>query len=215
MAAEDEIRRLILEGQLLPGQKVRQADLAQRLGLSRIPVREALVSLEAEGLVEHLPNSGYTVVIPTAEALSEVYLMRRLLETALLRSVTLPEVDVERMQTCNARLADLDPGASFDYYRALNRDFHDTLFDASPLRLVRKEVARVWTLSEFYRSLYIHEPGADRQVLHDHAEMIAAIRAGDLDTLVAVSDRHRDTTERSMSRVLGARGRSVQAGGSD
>lgn len=204
--ATDAIRGMILRGELLPSQKLHQAELAERLGLSRIPVREALSTLVAEGLVEHRSNTGYTVVRPTAEALHQIYLMRRLLETEVLRSIDLAGVDVAALEAANDRLAELDPGVSMEEYRAVNQEFHFLIFESSPLALVVREVRRMWTLSEFYRSLYMHEPGAPERVLHDHAEMIEAVRAGDLEALVALSDQHRDGTEISLSRVLGAVG---------
>jgi DNA-binding GntR family transcriptional regulator len=129
--------------------------------------------------------------------------MRGLLETTVLRSIDLATVDVAAMEAANARLAALDPEVSIEEYRAANHEFHFLLFACSPLTLVVQEVRRMWTLSEFYRSLYMHEPGAADRVVHDHAGMIDAVRARDLEALIAISDAHRDGTETSMARVLG------------
>ncbi len=199
------IRQLVLTGQLLPGQKVNQGELAARLGVSRVPVREALSALRSEGLVEARANTGFTVVRPTVDDLVEIYLMRELLETELLRSIDLSAVDVASLEELNAELARLDPVVSFGAYRLANERFHFAIFDRSPLRLVRREVGRLWTLSEFYRSIYIHGEGAHRRVVEDHARIIAAVRRRDLEALVAVSTEHRGETEISMSRVLGRR----------
>src|SRR5690606_17181174 len=118
------LRQLVLTGVLLPGEKVNQAELAQRLGVSRVPVREALASLRAEGLVEARPNTGYTVVRPSLEDMAEIYLMRDLLEDALMETVDLTAIDVAGLRRLNARLPELDPLTQFADYREGNEAFH-------------------------------------------------------------------------------------------
>ncbi len=198
-----QIRRMVLTGELLPGEKLVQADLAQRLGLSRIPVREALAGLTAEGLVLYRPNTGYTVMRPSVDDLSQIYLMRHLLEDELVRSIALEDVDADAMEQRNDELATLKPPDDLDAYRAANQAFHFALFDCSPLRLVRQEVQRMWTLSEFYRSRYMYEAGAAERVVADHVQMIVAVRARDMPRLIELGDAHRDQTESSLARALG------------
>lgn len=199
------LRQLVLTGELLPGEKVNQAELAQRLGVSRVPVREALASLRAEGLVEARPNTGYTVVRPTVEDLAEIYQMRALLEDALLATVDLAAVDVDELRRLNARLAELDPLTQFAEYREVNEAFHFAIFDASPQRMVRRQVAQLWTLSEFYRSLYVRTDTAHRRVVDDHVRITDAIAAGDLDALIAISGEHRADTQAWLGGVLSRR----------
>lgn len=202
-ACMERIRHLVLTGALLPGQKLNQADLADRLGVSRVPVREALSGLSAEGLVEYRANTGFTVVRPTVEDLQQIYLMRNLLETELLLSLDIEQVDADLLERVNADMAALDPVASFEEYRQANQEFHFTLFDASPLRLVRREVARLWTLSEFYRSLYIQSVGTASRVLEEHRQIVDAVRRRDIKALVAVCEMHRQGTESALSFRLG------------
>lgn len=199
------LRQLVLTGVLLPGEKVNQADLAQRLGVSRVPVREALASLRSEGLVEARANSGYTVVRPTVEDLAEIYLMRALLEDALLATVDLDAVDVAELRRLNRRLSELDPVVEFAEYREVNERFHFAIFEGSPKRMVRNEVTRLWTLSEFYRSIYIRTDKAHRRVIDDHERIVDAIDRGDRDGLVALSGDHRTETEEWMAQVLARR----------
>lgn len=199
------IRQLILTGVLLPGEKVNQADLAQRLGVSRVPVREALASLRSEGLVESRANTGFTVVRPTVEDLVEIYLMRGLLEGALLESVDLELVDVEELRRLNRQLGSLDPVADFAAYREANERFHFAIFEHSPQRMVRRQVEQLWTLSEFYRSIYIRGVGAHERVIDDHERIIDAIARADRDELIAMSNEHRSETEAWMAQVLGRR----------
>ncbi|HEX4251354.1 MAG TPA: GntR family transcriptional regulator, partial [Pseudonocardia sp.] len=78
------VRELIHDGQLLPGQPIRQVAIAERLGMSRVPLREALQNLQAEGLVRPSATGGFVVTRLSSTELAEFYLMRRLLETELL-----------------------------------------------------------------------------------------------------------------------------------
>ena len=199
------LRQLVLTGTLLPGEKLNQADLAERLGVSRVPVREALASLRAEGLVEARTNSGFTVVRPTVEDLAEIYLMRALLEDALLATVDLGAIDVDGLIGLNHRLAELDPVAQFAEYREVNERFHFAIFDASPQRMVRRQVTQLWTLSEFYRSIYIRTDTAHRRVIDDHERIAEAIASGDREALIALSGEHRAETREWMAQVLARR----------
>ena len=94
--AVEAIRQMLRSGELLPGQPLRQEALAERLGISRVPVREALKALEAEGIVRHQPNAGYTVVRLSAEELQQAYLMRAALESVVLRE--LPRLPAEQLR---------------------------------------------------------------------------------------------------------------------
>ncbi|WP_337110305.1 GntR family transcriptional regulator [Prescottella equi] len=196
------LRQLILTGELLPGEKLNQADLAARLGVSRVPVREALASLSAEGLVEARPNTGYTVVRPTLEDLSEIYLMRGLLEEALLDTVDLSAIDVSTLHDLNARLAHLDPVTEFVQYREVNEAFHFAIFNASPQRMVYRQVTQLWVLSEFYRSMYVRTDSAHHRVVDDHIRITEAIESGDREALVRLSEAHRDVTQTWLGHLL-------------
>ena len=151
------IRSMVLSGDVLPGQKVLQKDLAAMLGVSRIPLREALAQLHAEGILDHRPNTGFTVGRFNSEDLAELYLMRRLLETELIRSADLGLVDVDRMKVINKELSTVDPTTDPLDFQRINKDFHFTVFEASPLERVREEVNRLWYMSGFYRAYILYD----------------------------------------------------------
>jgi DNA-binding GntR family transcriptional regulator len=197
------IREMVLSGELLPGQKVHQGDLAEQLNVSRIPVREALATLQAEGILIHKPNTGFTVARFNGEDLSEIYLMRRLLETEVIRSVDLADVDVAAMAALSDRMGALPAAESRDEYQRLNRDFHFAIFDCSPLELVRQEISRLWYMSGFYRALHLYETETFAHLQEEHERMIEAVRAGSVEQLVKLCDEHRSGTERLVVRRLG------------
>jgi DNA-binding GntR family transcriptional regulator len=185
---------------------VNQAELAASLKVSRVPVREALATLHAEGILDYKPNTGFTVARFNRDDLGELYLLRQLLETELICSIDLAMVDVETMAALNAQMKDPGLAVSSGDYQQLNRRFHFTLFDCSPLKLIRSEVSRLWSMSNFYHALYLFESESWEHLDDDHGEIVEAVRSADVERLIRACDEHRDGTERLISPRLRPRG---------
>jgi DNA-binding GntR family transcriptional regulator len=201
--ATSAVRDMIMRRRLLPGQQIRQEQISKTLNLSRSPLREALRTLEAEGFVRLVSNQGYFVVEFSASELKQMYLVRRLLEAELLKTVREPtDEDVKVLRAHNqAVAAGVDAGSITQMLRA-NREFHFALLGMSPLSLVLREVERLWHLSEFYRAGYLWLPETRTRIVVEHDEMIDALAAGDLDRLVALAARHRHASEETVLSLL-------------
>src|SRR5215210_8759786 len=133
-----EIRRAIMSRELQPGERVRQEKLAERLHVSRVPVREALKVLEAEGQVTYQAHRGYTVVALSLEELEEIYLARRLLETEMTRSAV-PRMSAELIQHLEKLAVKMDESAKagdVPGYAEANWDFHFSLFERAGLQKI-------------------------------------------------------------------------------
>jgi DNA-binding GntR family transcriptional regulator len=198
-----QIRSMVLSGELLPGQKLNQWELANHLKVSRIPIREALSKLQSEGLVEHKPNTGWKVARFNSDDLSEIYLMRRLLETELLQTADLKAVDLDRMTLLLEQMKTVSPAESPELYQQLNMDFHFAVLDSSPQRLIRQEVGRLWYMSSFYRTLYIHAPETSGRLHTEHQRLIAAVKSRNVRRLIEISDKHRSGTQQMIEQRLG------------
>lgn len=198
------LREMVRDGVLLPGQPVRQAAVAAQLGISRVPVREALKNLQAEGLVEASPSGGFVVARLSADELEQIYLMRRLLETEMLRRIPGPVDDAEitALTGLNDRLAEAAGRPSSREWKQLNRDLHFRMFALSGLPHVVAEVARLWDKTEPYRSVYSTEHATRLRILDEHVKIIDALRRGDTDELIAQMNGHRGASERSVVSVL-------------
>lgn len=198
------IREMVRDGVLLPGQQIRQAAVAEQLGISRVPVREALKNLQADGLVEASPSGGFVVARLSADELKQIYLMRRLLETEMLRRVPGPVDDSEiaALTELNDRLAASADRPSSREWKQLNRDLHFRMFALSGLTHVLAEVARLWDKTEPYRSVYSAEHATRLRILDEHVKIIDALRRGDTGELIIQMDGHRGTSERSVVSVL-------------
>ena len=187
------IRGMVFDGELLPGEKVRQVELAERIGVSRSPLREALRILESEGLLSYEMNRGYVVARLEPSDVAELYHMRALLEHELMMSIARPGKDVldvleKHNETMMAAIRQEDIA---EIMRA-NRDFHLTIFELSPMKQYRREIARLWQLSEGYRQhWWWHMPDAAARIDREHKQIIRTLRRFDLERLIQLCDAHR------------------------
>ena len=203
-AAAESIRDMIRRRELLPGEPVRQQDMAERLEVSRVPVREALNSLEREGLLRHERNRGYFVAKLSAAQLAQIYLMRQLLETALVRQLAWPDKEqLNAIAAINAGLAEAARTGQLSQVALLNREFHQAIFGLSPLDTVHREVNRLWDMSDSYRAFYLAGPSRHHTAA-EHDGIIDALRRRDLDTLIYRLDQHRQRAVDEVGMMIGA-----------
>ncbi|MGH3242023.1 MAG: GntR family transcriptional regulator, partial [Spirillospora sp.] len=193
--AVSRIREMITVMELLPGQQIRQEDMASRLSVSRAPIREALGILQSEGVLDYQRNVGYSVKRLTVQDLEQAYLMRRVLEREVINALPdLTEAQLAQLEEINdgiRRAADAGDTADVLTIQRLNNDFHFFIFRASGLDLIVDELRRIWSLTEAYRSVYLYEAEARERIVHEHTAIVAALRRGDRAAVVDLSDQHR------------------------
>jgi DNA-binding GntR family transcriptional regulator len=202
LQAAAQIRGLIIDRVLLPGEKILQVELAERIGVSRSPLREALRTLESEGVVAYETNRGYVVARLGDGDLAQIYRMRELLEDELLRTVRRPSAEVlAELKNLNEKMMVAIDERDVTAVLRFNREFHFTIFDLSPLSLVRKEVGRLWQMSDIYSAAWWRrQPEAKKRIGAEHKAIIGALRRFDLDKLVEICAAHRTGgLERSVS----------------
>ena len=127
----ERIREAIVSGKISPGTWLREAQLARRLGVSRIPVREALGRLEAEGLVERVPFRGARVVRLSLDQVVESFMLRSLLEGFATRLATphLTPEEIARLRGLVGQLEECARTARHDDLAPLHRAFHSTIYN--------------------------------------------------------------------------------------
>ena len=187
-----ELRRAILDGGVPPGTQIPLAEVAEIFGVSQIPIREALKTLVAEGLISHRRNGGYTVALLTAQELREMYIVRETLESASLAAAVHNATDTDRATAviANQRLEQaIRDGDAAAYHRG-SRQFHAALTGPSRMHRLLHMLEAAWNVTEPVQSM-VHVSPADRADLHaDHRAMLEAFLAGDVDTLLAISEQH-------------------------
>jgi len=160
--------------------------------VSRIPVREALMTLIGEGLVDHRPNAGYRVAMMTAQEFGEIYLVREALETAALRAAVAharPDDD-EQARSAHRALDTAILAYDGKLYHRESRRFHLALIRPCRMRRLLHMLDVAWNMTEPIQPMS-HLESSERELLHaDHAEMLAAFCARDPDRLAAASATH-------------------------
>ena len=198
-----ELERLILTGELLPGQPIRQVLMAERLGVSRLPIREALRHLTAAGLVAHEPNVGYTVARLQQSDFDQIYLMRAALEREVLLSLpAFPTDALTEITRAAQQVVIAAEAGDVLAMRLHNQHFHFLMFERSPLNLVVAEIRRLWTLAMPYHAAYLYDPAARARVVAEHDLMIEALARHDNERLVELMNEHRRGGETSTGMML-------------
>lgn len=207
-AVLDALRAAIAGGALQPGQQVVQEELAQRFGVSRVPIREALKILEGEGQVTYHPHRGYFVTELSIDNLVEIYRIRSLLETeAVLTAVPLlDDQDIERITVLLREVERVGRTGEIGQLTAANRSFHFALFEASAMPRLVRMIRILWDATDVYRSVYFGDRRNRRRVHDEHRALMAALRSRDPQGAAQVLDEHRDHAVTAISRRLARSG---------
>ena len=163
------LRDAIRSGVLLPGEHIRQGMWADRLAVSRLPVREALSTLAADGTVEHDPNRGYFVTKRPAGAVAQLYLLRELIEPEVIRTIEWPNAETfARLE--RARDEAVEALDARDAHTAMERDreFCWMIWDLSPLDIVVAEAKRLWHQCDQHRASAFTSPAFVDALVHDY-----------------------------------------------
>ena len=195
----DHLRKMILSGEYGVGVRLQQDELAAKFRVSRMPIREALGILEAEGLVELRPHRGAVVTILTDDDIVELFDIRVALESraAELAAPQLSGDDLERLRRCHEELGDLDPQA--EQWVNLNHRFHSTIYHACGR-------PRLFTLIERHRNmlepclrasfpLIRRNPAKEQE---EHGRILRAAEGRDPADLVRFSVEHLRAAERAL-----------------
>lgn len=203
--AVDGLRRSLIAGELAPGDRIGQEQVALALGISLAPVREALATLEQEGQVTYRPRRGYFVTELDVSDLREIYELRALLEDrAARRALPLLDEDaIERIELAASDCAEAAGKGDIAAELEANRRFHFGLLETEGQPHTMRLIRLLWDSTETYRAYYYNSPEARGESLHAHDRIVAAIRASDPDRLVKELDSHRAMALRSLESKLG------------
>jgi DNA-binding GntR family transcriptional regulator len=202
--AVESLRHTFIAGDLKPGERVRQEEIAERLGMSLAPVREALAVLEQEGQLTYLPRRGYFVTELDLDDLREIYDLRRLVEARAARQA-LPLLDEDAHERINLAARDCAEAVGRGDVTAeleANRRFHFAVLEAPGQVHTMRVVRLLWDSTETYRALYYNDPADRDDSLDAHGRIIDAVEAVDADRLVAELDAHRDAALERLAQVL-------------
>ena len=179
------LRGAILSGEIGPGEWIRQEEVAERLGASRLPVREALRILEAEGLTEHERHRGARVPSLSMHEVDVVYRMREQLEQlAIAESIPhLTEADIRHLEDVQEQIEALHHENEADVARflELDREFHLAGYAGCRIEQLTGSVVRLWNSTAHYRRAFVTLSGTGRAwvINAEHRLLLDAISRRD------------------------------------
>jgi DNA-binding GntR family transcriptional regulator len=192
----DAVREALTDGSLAPGEHLTADELASRLQVSHIPIREALRFLEAQGLLQRGSRGRVFVPALTTEEVNEIYGLRDLLESVANRIAVplLTEGDLEAMDHDHQIMIDALTRDEYPVYSAANRDFHFVPLRRAGGRWRLQFLELLWDAAARYQSAFM-----DRDVKHDvvesqHTSLLEAYRARDAEQVVELMREHRHLT---------------------
>jgi DNA-binding GntR family transcriptional regulator len=175
------IEEMIVSGALQPGDRVDEADLAARFKVSRTPVREALKTLAATGLLEVRPRQGAVVARISIPVLLEMFQMMGALEglcaRLAARRATLPQKAA--LREVHERLIEALANGDPEQFYAINSEFHDLLYDAAHTHFLADQTRALRRRVSVYRRRVTHQPGRMAATIGEHERIIEAIERAD------------------------------------
>lgn len=187
-----EIRAEILRGGLRLGSRIDQHALAERFGVSIIPVREGLRRLEAEGLVRMLPRRGAFVAELSLQELTEISWIRERLEDLAVRlaATRLTSHTLRVLEQLNARLEGVSSGAPPAVWGNLNREWHFTIYAAGESELLVRLITILWDRTSLYREVLAADDDRRATSVAQHAELLRRLQAHDAVGAAQAMRRH-------------------------
>ena len=195
------LRREILRGQLKSQQPLRQDKLAGDLGVSKIPVREALAQLKAEGLVTYKSNRGAFVTSLSPQEAKEIYLMRIALETMALEHA-IPNLTKTDLARAKSALMVIDVEDDPAKWAELNWEFHTAVYQPANMPHLTSTLETLHINVGRYLVLYLDGMAFQQKSQAEHYALLTACEAGDIQTAVSLLKQHLIDASNSLEAYL-------------
>jgi DNA-binding GntR family transcriptional regulator len=197
-----KLRDAIARGELKPGERVMEVEVAAWLDVSRTPVRDALRRLESEGMLAVEPRTGLVVKSITREAMLELYVMREVLEGTAARLCARHASDVEVMELEDITRREERLQGDYEALARLNRTFHDAIHRGAHNRYLEKSLSAVNDSMCLLGKSQMLIPERAREAKNEHAELFGAIRERNPDAAEAIARSHVRSAQKQRLRQL-------------
>lgn len=206
----NDIRERILSGELSEGELIRQEALAKEYSVSRMPIREALKRLDAEGLVQLTTNRGASVTKHSLREIGEIFDLRILIEVDLFRRA-IPEMTAANFAQCEKILTEMENSYDADdvgRWGILNFEYHSALYAAAGRGLTNELLKGVSLHSDRYVRMHLSVIEQREPAKKEHRELLASAQSRDIEAGCTVLTNHiRDTRGRLLGLVAENRAR--------
>jgi len=191
-----KIRDEILSGALKPGVRLQQTELAERFGISRMPVRDALRKLEAEGLVTVYPGRGAVGATLDLDELRDIYQIRFILEEAAARmsAAAVTSEDMVELTELVYKMEEACRKGDLGAWLELDRKFHMTSYRHCRNSRLLDTIDSIWNATQHFRRAYCTLPGGMQKAHDEHRRIIAGLEKKDSETFAALVREHLQET---------------------
>jgi DNA-binding GntR family transcriptional regulator len=192
------LRREIFSGTLKPGEPLPERLLAENLGVSRTPVREALFTLQSEGLVELTPNRGATVRTITSHDIVQIYSLRGVLESYAAGEAarTRTREDLDALMDAQAKLERVGTSGTAVEQALADLAFHELIGNATGSKLLQTIMGQVLAFTVSFRSNYVYPPDRSMAAIEEHRGILEALRAQDAPLAERLMREHVESSSR-------------------
>jgi len=187
--AAQEIRKAILNGELKPEERIQQHALAAELGVSHVPLREAIQKLEMEGFLELHPRRGAFVMPLNEDDVTDIFYLRKLLESDALET-SIHHIDSERLKVISAICESADEVKDIIHYGELNTQFHRAIYSSAGRPRQLNIIEGLWKNAARYSSLLRLNGQHFEQSQSEHWALVKAISRGDVEEACSILDNH-------------------------
>ena len=197
----DSLREAILRGAYLPGTRIRQEDIAEQFQASRLPVREALRMLEADGLVTLVANTGAWISRLSLAECEEMYQIRERIEPLLLR-FSAPLLTAEDLDRLDSLATEMETADGVEEFLRLDSEFHMLSYSGADTAVLGATVKRLWNATQHYRRAFTRllDPQASSAVHYEHHLLVGALKRNDSDDAERVLFGHIRRTRLELER---------------
>jgi len=195
------IRRRILDNVYPPGHQVLEQALAEELGISRTPLREALVRLAEEGLVEVVPRHGMRVLPVSPVDMAEIYTVLTALECVAAEIVASRRPSEDELRPLMKATRDMEGALKrddLDAWAEADERFHQTLVALAGNRMLTQTVANFWDRAHRARMVTLRMRPKPIDSTHEHMALVERLRAGDAVGAVEANRAHRSRASREL-----------------
>jgi DNA-binding GntR family transcriptional regulator len=210
-----QVRNMILAGKLGPGTRLRQVDLSSRMGISRTPLREALMKLEQEGLITVLPRGGLRVLELDAAGAVELYELREVLD-GLAARLAAQRIDRAGLRALRGHLRGMQaavPRRNAHSWFLNHAAFHEQIFRSSGNGRALALVSQVRLSIQRFHQLLLKTPNRLEVALQEHLEIFRAIEGGRAEAAESAARRHIKNAREIVLHVLREREQATAAQG--
>ncbi|WP_227763956.1 GntR family transcriptional regulator [Zhaonella formicivorans] len=200
----ETMREAIISGQLKPGERLMEVQLAEEMGVSRTPVREAIRKLELEGFVVMVPRKGAYVADISTKDIADVFEIRAALEAlaAGLAAERITDEELEELQRILVKVSKSAESHDLENLIQVDTEFHDVLYKASRNERLVQIISNLREQIQRFRSTTLAAPGRMKDALEEHKKIVDAISERNVALAAQLAQEHIENAENSMLEAI-------------